>query len=53
MIMIWRLQLSLVRTLGEGYAGIASKQMLWIALGFGVLWLTLLGGRDLRLAAAL
>ncbi len=36
-----------MRTLGAGYEGIAGKQMLWIALGFGVLWVTLLAGRDL------
>src|SRR5690348_1071339 len=47
MIMIWRLQLSLVNVLGAGYSSIASKQMLWIGLGFAVLVGTLLVSRDL------
>src|SRR6476646_7241093 len=48
LIMIQRLELSLVRTYGEENAGIANKQVLWIAVGMVVLWLTLLGARDLR-----
>src|SRR3954453_17598459 len=47
MIMIWRLQLSLVNAIGEGYSGIAGKQMLWIGLGFAVLIGTLVVSRDL------
>ncbi|HUS17544.1 MAG TPA: FtsW/RodA/SpoVE family cell cycle protein [Chloroflexia bacterium] len=47
LIMIQRLQLSLVRTLGEGYEGIAAKQMLWITLGFAILVATLFVSRDL------
>jgi len=48
MIMIWRLQLSLSRTYPDsGYETVASKQMLWVTLGFGVLILTLVASRDL------
>ena len=48
LIMIWRLQLSLVRTYPDaGYEGVAGKQMLWVALGFALLLATLLVSRDL------
>jgi cell division protein FtsW (lipid II flippase) len=47
-IMIQRLQLSLERTYpGVGYEGVATKQMLWVVLGFAVLWATLVLSRDL------
>ena len=48
LIMIQRLELSLVKTYGDSYAGIANRQVLWIAVGMAVLWLTLVLGRDLR-----
>jgi cell division protein FtsW (lipid II flippase) len=48
LIMIQRLELSLVPTYGEVYRGVANKQVLWIAAGLVVLWLTLIVSRDLR-----
>src|SRR6185503_5334856 len=47
LVMIWRLEPSLVRTIGDGYQGIAAKQVVFIALGFGVLLATLIASRDL------
>ncbi|HMA36127.1 MAG TPA: FtsW/RodA/SpoVE family cell cycle protein [Chloroflexia bacterium] len=48
MIMIQRLQLSLVRTYPTaGYDNVASKQMLWITIGVGMLIGTLIASRDL------
>ncbi|MGI8587679.1 MAG: FtsW/RodA/SpoVE family cell cycle protein [Chloroflexia bacterium] len=48
MITIQRLQPSLVRTYPTaGYEDVASKQMLWITLGFAALIATLVASRDL------
>ena len=48
LIMIQRLQLSLVPTSATCYRGIANKQVLWIALGLVVLWADADRSRDLR-----
>lgn len=48
LIMVQRLELSLVPTYGDAFKGIANKQVLWIAVGLVVLWLTLIVSRDLR-----
>ena len=48
LITIWRLEPSLVRTYPDaGYDGVASKQVLWITIGFGLMIATMLVSRDL------
>lgn len=48
MVTIQRLQPSLMRTYPDaGYDDVASKQMLWITLGFALLLGTLIAGRDM------
>lgn len=48
LVTVWRLEPSMVATYpGQGYDGIASKQVLWITIGFAIMAGTLLISRDL------
>lgn len=49
LVMIQRLEPSLVANVGQGFEGIARKQVIWMALGVAALWATVTFVRDLAL----